>query len=212
MDDAYPASSSSSRRRTPPAWPDGPCPGLGSAGVVLGGATYRGAQVGEEPACHWPEPSLVAVAWASDGLEARGTRRGGASPCQWGGRTHPSLLVCIGAQVLQYLIGSPGISLELWSCDGSFSLGVHRPRRYPSCARVLVVLVMLYVWYYSGCISDNIWRCTDAWDDLLLLIECMLIWILIYFMIWFCLLNAHVNMSPIRYFEYPGSCLRSIFN
>ena len=125
MDDAYPASSSSSRRRTTPAWPDRPCPGLGSARVVLGGATYRGAQVGEEPACRWPEPSLVAVAWASDGPEARGPRGGGASLCQWGGRARPSLLVCVGAQVLQYLAGSPGISLELWSCDGSFSLGVH---------------------------------------------------------------------------------------
>ena len=165
MDDAYPASSSSSRRRTTPTWPDGPCAGLGSVGVVLGGATYRGAQVGEEPACRWPEPSLVAVAWASNGPEARGLRGGGASPCQWGGRARPSLLVCVGAQVLQYLAGSPGISLELWSRDGSFSVGVHRPCRYPSCARVLVVLVMLYVWHYSGCISDNIRRCMDAWDD-----------------------------------------------
>ena len=98
----------------------------------------------------------VAVAWASDGPEARGPRGGGASPCQWGGRARPSLLVCVGALVLQYLAGSPGISLELWSRDGSFSVGVHRPHRYPSCARVLVVLVMLYVWYYSGCISDNL--------------------------------------------------------
>ena len=47
-------------------------------------------------------------------------------------------------QVLQYLAGSSGISLER-SCDGSFSLGVHRPRRYPSGATVLAVLVMLYV-------------------------------------------------------------------
>ena len=42
--------------------------------------------------------------------------------------------------------------------------------------------------YGSSCISDNIRRCTDAWDDLLLLIECMIIWM-------------HANMSPIRYFE-----------
>ena len=139
---------------------------------------YWEAQAGEEPACRWPEPSLVAVAWASDSPEARGIRGGGASPCQWGGRARPSLLVCVGAQVLQYLAGSPGISQELWSRDGSFSAGVHRPRRYPSCARVLVVLVMLYVWHYSWSISDNIRRCTDVWDDLLLLIECMLIWVL----------------------------------
>ena len=165
-----------------------------------------GAQVGEEPACRWPEPSLVAVAWASDGAEAWGPRGGGTSPCQRGGRARPSLLVCVGAQVLQYLVGSLGISLELWSRDGAFSMGVHHPRRYPSCARVLVVLVMLYVWHYSGCISDNIRRCTNAWDDLLLLIECMLIWILIYFMIWFCLLNAHVNMSRIRYFKMYILC------
>ena len=123
-----------------PAWPDRPCPGLGSAELVLGGATYRGAQLGEEPARRWPEPYLVAVAWTSDDAEAWGPRGGGASPCQWGGRARPSLLVCVGAHVLQYLAGSPGISLELWSCDGSFSLGVHRPRRYPSCARVLAVL------------------------------------------------------------------------
>ena len=37
---------------------------------------------------------------------------------------------CIrGRQVLQYLAVSLGISLQLWSCEGSFSLGVHRPRR-----------------------------------------------------------------------------------
>ena len=178
MDDAYPASSSSSRWRTTLAWPDGPCPGLGSAGVVLGGATYRGAQVGEVPACCWPKTSLVAVAWASDGPEARRPRGGGASPCVCGGRTRPSLLVCVGAQVLQYLAGSLGISLELWSRDGSFSVGIHRPHRYLTGARVLVVLVMLYVWHYSGCISDYIRWCTNAWDDLLLLIECMLIWVL----------------------------------
>ena len=33
---------------------------------------------------------------------------------------------------------------------------------YPSFARVLIILVMLYVWYYSGCISDNIRWCTDT--------------------------------------------------
>ena len=137
-----------------------------------------GGVVGEEPARRWPDPCLLAVAWASDDAEASGHRGGGTSPCQRGGRARPSLHGCIGGQVRQYLAGSSGISLELWSCDGSFSLGVHRPRWYPSCARVLVVLVMLHVWYYSGCISDNIRWCTDAWDDLLLLIECMLIWVL----------------------------------
>ena len=41
VDDANPASSSSTRRRRP-AWSEGPCPGLGSARLVPGGATYRG--------------------------------------------------------------------------------------------------------------------------------------------------------------------------
>ncbi len=105
----------------------------------------------------------------------------------------PLLHGCVGGQVLQYVAGSSGISLEVWSCDGSFSLGVHRPRWYPSFTRVLAVLVMLYVWYYSRCIIVDIRRCTNERDDLVLLIECMLIWILIYFMIWFCLLNAQIG-------------------
>ena len=52
----------------------------------------------------------------------------GTSSCQGGGRARPSLHGCVGRQVLQYLAVSLGISPELWSCDGSFSLGVHRPR------------------------------------------------------------------------------------
>ena len=33
--------------------------------------------------------------------------------------------------------------------DGSFSLGVHRPHRYPSGATVLAVLAMLYIYIYD---------------------------------------------------------------
>ena len=159
---------------------------MSGTGLRRGGTGRRylpEAQVGEEPACRWPEPSLVSVTWASVSAEAWGPRGGGTSPCQQGGWARPSLHGCVGGQVLQYMACSSRNSLVLWSCDGSFSLGVHHPRQYPSYARVLAVLVMLYVWHYSWCISDNIRRCTDAWDDLLLLIECMLIWILIYFMI-----------------------------
>ena len=46
VDDARPASSLSTRPRRRPA---DPCPGLGSAGLALGGATFRGATLGEEP-------------------------------------------------------------------------------------------------------------------------------------------------------------------
>ena len=161
--------------------------------VGTGRCYLPGMQLGEEPAHHWPEPSLVAAAWANDGAEAWGPRGGGTSPCQRGGRARLSLHGCVGGQVLQYLGGSSGISLELWSSYGSFSLGVHRPRRYPSFAMVLAVLVMLYVWYYSRSISDNIRRRTDERDYLVLLIEWVLIWILIYFTIWFCLLNAQIG-------------------
>jgi hypothetical protein len=123
-----PASSSSTRSRRRPA-SKAPCPGLGSAGLALGGATFRGAHLGEEPGSRRrPGASLLAGAWARFGAEAGIPRRGGTSPCQGGGRARPSLHGCYGRQVLQYMAGSLGISPELWSCDGSFSLGVHRPR------------------------------------------------------------------------------------
>ena len=58
-------------------------------------------------------------------------------PCQQGERARPSLHGSFGGQVRQYLADSSRISLELCSCDASFSLGVHRPPRYPSGTRVL---------------------------------------------------------------------------
>ena len=70
----------------------------------------------------------MAVAWATIGAEGAGPLGGGTSPCQGGGRARPSLYGCVGRQVLQYLAVSSGISPELCSCDGSLSLGVHRPR------------------------------------------------------------------------------------
>ena len=82
--------------------------------MALGGATFRGAQLGEEPGSHHrPGASLVAGAWATFSVEVGVPRGGGTSPCQGGEHARPSLLVCVGAQVLQYLAGSPGISLEL---------------------------------------------------------------------------------------------------
>ena len=48
FDDARPASLPSTRSRRRPTSED-PCPGLGSAGLALGGATWRGAPLGEEP-------------------------------------------------------------------------------------------------------------------------------------------------------------------
>ena len=109
-----------------------PCPGLGSAGLALGGATWRGAPLGEEPdlgSRRRPWSSLVAFAWATFGAEAAGPAGGGASPCQGGRRARPSLHGCYGRrQVLHYLVGSLGRWPEIWSCDGSFSLVVHRPR------------------------------------------------------------------------------------
>ena len=70
----------------------------------------------------------MAVAWATIGAEGAGPRGGGTSSCQGGGRARPSLYGRVGRQVLQYLAVSSGISPELCSCDGSFSLGVHRSR------------------------------------------------------------------------------------
>ena len=129
------------------------------AGLIRGAMSGTGLRRAGFGRCYLPvgvgwwgaSPSLtrsllVAVAWASDGAEASGHRGGGTSPCQRGGRARPSLHGCVGGQVRQYLAGSSGISLELWSCDGSVPLGVHRPRRYPSGATVLAVLAMLYVW------------------------------------------------------------------
>ena len=132
VDDARPASSPSTRSRWRPALED-PCPGLGSAGLTLGGATFRDATLGEEPgpgSRRRPSSPLVAFVWDTFGAEGAGPAGGGTSPCQGGGRARPSLHGCVrGRQVLQYLAVSSGISLQLWSCEGSFSLGVHRPRR-----------------------------------------------------------------------------------
>ena len=48
LDDARPASSPSTRSRRRPAW-EVPCPGLGSTGLALGGATFRGSLLGKDP-------------------------------------------------------------------------------------------------------------------------------------------------------------------
>ena len=115
VDDARPASSPSTRSRRRPASED-PCPGLGSAGLALGGATFRGATLGEEPgpgSRRRPSSPLVAFAWATFGAEGAGPAGGGTSPCQGGGRARPSLHGCYGRQVLQYLAGSLGRSPEL---------------------------------------------------------------------------------------------------
>ena len=105
------------------------CPGLGSAGLALGGVTLRGTQLGEESGSRRrPGASLVAVAWAISGAEGAGPPGGGTSPYQGGGRARPTLSGCVGSQALQSLVVSSGISPELCSCEGSLSLGVHRPR------------------------------------------------------------------------------------
>ena len=128
---ARPASSPSTRSRRRPA-SEYPCPRLGSAGLALGGATWRGAPLCEEPdlgSRRRPWSSLVAFAWATFGAEAARPAGGGASPCQGGRWARPSLHGCYGRrQVLHYLAGSLGRWPEIWSSDGSFSLGVHRPR------------------------------------------------------------------------------------
>ena len=110
VDDARPASLSSTHPRRRPASED-PCPGLGSAGLALGGATFRGVTLGEEPgpgSRRRPSSPLVAFAWATFGAEGAGPAGGGTSPCQGGGRARPSLHGCYGRQVLQYLAGSLG--------------------------------------------------------------------------------------------------------
>ena len=125
FDDARHASSPSTRSRRDP------CPGLGSAGLALGGATFRGSPLGEElgpGSRRRPWPPLVAFAWATFGAEGAGPAGGGVASCQGGGRARPSLHGYYGRQVLQYPADSLGRWLELWSCDGSFCLGVHRSR------------------------------------------------------------------------------------
>ena len=110
VDDARPASSPLTRSRRRPISED-PCPGLGSAELALGGATFRGATLGEEPgpgSRRRPSSPLVAFAWATFGAEGAGPAGGGTSPCQEGGRARPSLHGCYGCQVLQYLAGSLG--------------------------------------------------------------------------------------------------------
>ena len=115
VDDARTASSPSTRSRRRPASED-PCPGVGSAGLALGGATFRGATLAEEPdpgSRRRPSSPLVAFAWATFGAEGAGPAGGGTSSCQGGGRARPSLHGCYGRQVLQYLAGSLGRSPEL---------------------------------------------------------------------------------------------------
>src|SRR6266566_3660723 len=112
VNDARPASSSSTCSRRRPA-SEGQRSGLGSARLALGGATFRGAQLGEEPgpgSRRRPGASLVAFAWATFGAEAAGPVGGSTSPCQGGGRARPSLHGGVGCQVLQYLADSSGIS------------------------------------------------------------------------------------------------------
>ena len=111
VNDAPPASSPSTRSRRRPGSED-PCPGLGSAGLALGGATFRGTTLGEEPgpgSRRRPSSPLVAFAWGTFGAEGVGPAEGGTSPCQGGGRACPSLHGCYGRrQVLHYLVGSLG--------------------------------------------------------------------------------------------------------
>ena len=90
--------------------------GLGSAGLALEGATFKGAPLGEEPgpgSRRRPSSPLVAFAWATSGAEGAGPAGGGTSLCQGGGRARPSLHGWYGRQVLQYLAGSFGGSPEL---------------------------------------------------------------------------------------------------
>ena len=97
VDDARPASSSSTRLRRRPASKD-PCPGLGSAGLALGGATFRGATLGEEPgpgSRRRPSSPLGAFAWATFGAEGAGPAGGGTSPCQGGGRARPRYMAAM---------------------------------------------------------------------------------------------------------------------
>ena len=67
---------------------------MGSAGLALGGATYRDTQLrdtqlGEKSARCRPGASLVAIAGATIILEGGGFAGGDTTPCQGGGRARP---------------------------------------------------------------------------------------------------------------------------
>jgi hypothetical protein len=98
--DAPPASSTWTRPWHRHGADDRRCPGLGSAGLALGGVTFLGAQLGEESGTrHRPGSSLVAVTWATIGAEKASLRGGGISAYQRGGRARSPLHSCVGHRV-----------------------------------------------------------------------------------------------------------------
>jgi hypothetical protein len=95
----------------PPVRPDGRCPGVGSAGLALGGVTCWGVQVGEKSgARRRPGFALVEVVWARRGVEGGGPRGGGTSLYHRGGRARLSLHVFVGKVFFQHLVDSSGSS------------------------------------------------------------------------------------------------------
>ena len=55
-------------------------------------------------------------------------RRGGTASCQGGGRARPVLHAHFRSPGRQYLAASSGTLPEIFSGDGSYTLGVHLPR------------------------------------------------------------------------------------
>ena len=114
------------------------------------------------PGWYWEALPTGGAAWWGASPSLTRTFFGGGRVGQWrcrGLRTPRRWYVTVSARRtstsvatwLRWRAGStiPGrffrISLE-WSCDGSFSLGVHRPCRYPSGATVLAVLYVFEVY------------------------------------------------------------------
>ena len=107
VDDARPASSPSTRFRRRLASKD-PCPGLGSAGLALGGATWRGAPLGEEPDLGVPSSTLIFF----------GGIRVGHIRCR-GSRPHRRWCVAMSGRKMSTSIAT----WLLWTTSGSPLLG-----------------------------------------------------------------------------------------
>ena len=71
---------------------------------------------------------VLAAEWSRCDAEGAGPRRGGTTSCQGGGRARPALHAHFRSPGRQYLASSSGTLPEIFSGDGSYTLGAHLPR------------------------------------------------------------------------------------